>query len=173
VGKVIRPRVSFGSINLDTKRTTFEMTDLPVETGSDTGEQPTSLARRILLAVVAFIVISSLMLNLLGLTNWIFTKPPLGEGVVGLTEVQIVDRYGEPDYRSPIQTFAPGEGFGMLPKRLQEGEEYYYLNYTVFMQRFVFHLVSPQTFMARIGRIVEGQEWVVLEYYRGSTFVIY
>ena len=135
--------------------------------------QPRSLGWKFVYGLVAFLLLLSLLTNLLGLSNWVQVSQVPVEDLTGLTESQILEKFGPPDYRSPIQPFLPDDGFGMIPRKLEEGEMFFYLNFTIDSRPYVFHFVSPQTYANHTGSRIEGSEWIVLEYYRGASFVIY
>ncbi|TFH33636.1 MAG: hypothetical protein E4G99_11130 [Anaerolineales bacterium] len=135
--------------------------------------QPRSLFWRILYGVGVVLLILILVLNLSGLSGWILNRRIAARNVVGQTEAEIINFLGEPDFRSDIQSFIPGEGFGLVPQKLDPGDAFYYLNYVVGPRIFVFHFVSPETYQKHTGQVVLGDEWVVLEHYIGSKHVIF
>jgi hypothetical protein len=136
-------------------------------------EAPRSRIWRFLYGLILLIFILILLVNLTGLSHWFVMGRLSMTNMVGRTEEEILNRLGEPDFRSQVQTFKPGEGIGMVPQRLSEGDEFFYLNFIVGPRLYVFHFVSPQTYERHTGQIVLGDEWVVLEYYGGGRYVIY
>jgi hypothetical protein len=128
---------------------------------------------RILYGLGILIFILILLANLTGLSHWFVIGRLSVTNLAGRTQQEIIDRLGEPDFRSRVQAFKPGEGIGMVPQRLDEGDEFFYLNFIVGPRLYVFHFVSPQTYERHTGQVVLGDEWVVLEYYGGGRYVIY
>jgi len=135
--------------------------------------EPRSRLWRFLYAIGVLIFILILFLNTSGLSHWLVIGRLSLRNLTGETEAEIMERLGEPDYRSAVQTFIPGEGFGMVPQRLDEGDEFYTFNYVIGFRMYVFHFVSPETFSGHTGELVLGDEWVVLEYYVGNRYVVY
>lgn len=128
---------------------------------------------RILYIAVTVLIILVMVLNISGLSQWILIGRLSVVNLTGKTEAEILSIMGDPDFRSPLQVFIPGEGFGMVPQMLNKGDEFYFLNFIVGPRLYVFHLVSPETYEKQTGQIVLGDEWVVLEYYSGDRYVIY
>jgi hypothetical protein len=135
--------------------------------------QPRSRIWRVLYAFVVILLIIIFLVNLTGLSHWLRIGRLSFRNLSGETEVSIIDRFGEPDFRSSVQPFVPGEGIGMVPQRLDEGDEFYFLNFVIGPRLVVFHFVSPETYTKHTQQLVLGDEWVVLEYYSGSRYVIY
>lgn len=135
--------------------------------------EPRSVIWRVFYTIGVFLFILILFFNMTGLSHWLLIGRLSLSNLTGETEAEIVERLGEPDYRSAVQVFIPGEGFGMVPQRLDDGDEFYYLNYVIGPRMYVFHFVSPDTFSEHTGQLVIGDEWVVLEYYSGNRYVIY
>ncbi len=128
---------------------------------------------KILYAIGVILLILILLSNLTGLSHWFLIGRLSLQNLTGATEVEIIQRLGEPDFRSEVQPFISGEGFGMVPQRLDEGDDFYFLNYVIGPRMYVFHFVSPETYLKHTGQIVLGEDWVVLEYYSGDRYVIY
>jgi hypothetical protein len=135
--------------------------------------EPRSRLWRILYAIGVLFFIFILFINTSGLSHWLVIGRLSVSNLTGETEADIIERLGVSDYRSGVQLFTPGEGFGMVPQRLDEGDEFYYLNYVIGPRMYVFHFVAPETYEKHTGRVVLGEEWVVLEYYSGNRYVVY
>jgi hypothetical protein len=129
-----------------------------------------SFVRRVVLAFLALIVILSMLSNLLALPE--ATKAP-AQSDLGLTEDEIVTRYGLPDGRSSIQVFDDKDATGLSPRRLSEGERFFSLWFDEGPLTLVFHLVSPETYLKYNGYRIESDDWVVLERLIGTTSVVY
>lgn len=139
----------------------------------DIDPQPRSILWRLFYGVGVFLLILIMLLNMTGLSNWILIGRLSTARLIGQTEADIIERVGEPDFRSEIQHFIPGEGFGMVPQKLDEGDEFYFLNFVIGTRLYVFHFVSPATYLKHTGEVALGDEWIVLEFFSGSRDVFY
>ena len=139
----------------------------------DVDAQPRPILWRLIYGAGVFLLILILLLNMTGLSNWLLIGRLSTARLTGETEAEIIERVGEPDFRSEVEHFVPGEGFGMVPQKLDEGDEFYYLNFVIGARLYVFHFVSPETYERHTGQIALGDDWIVLEYYSGSQYVIY
>lgn len=129
-----------------------------------------SIVRRVILAFLALTVILSMLSNLAALPE---TVDSASRSDLGLSEMQIVERYGPPDGRSEIQVVGADEPVGLAPRRLEQGERYFSLRYDEGPLVLVFHLVPPETYRKYNAYRVEADEWVVLERFIGTSNVIY
>jgi hypothetical protein len=128
---------------------------------------------RVVYTLVLIFIILLLILTQTGLAQLLVLGRVNAQSIIGRTEAEVINRLGEPDFRSVIQTFMPGEGFGPLPQNLEAGDQYYFLNYTIGPRVYIFHLVSPETYAARTGRLVVGEQWVVMDVASHSRFVVF
>jgi hypothetical protein len=129
-----------------------------------------SIGRRIILGLLALIVILSMLSNLLALPE---TVDSPSRSDLGLTEEQIIARYGEPDHRSEVTTVTAEGTIGLAPRRLREGEQYFSISYDQGPLTIIFHFVSPQTYQDYNAYRVEGEQWIVFERFIGTSNVIY
>lgn len=145
-----------------------------VEQSPDISTEPSSklasLGRRVVLAVLALTVILSMLSNLLALPETL-NRPSRSD--LGLTEAQIVERYGQPDSRSEVQTVGSSARVGLAPQRLQAGGQFFSLSYREGPLTLIFHFVAPQTYQQYNAYRPEAEEWVVLERFIGTSNVIY
>ncbi len=92
---------------------------------------------------------------------------------LGLTEAQIIDRYGKPDGRSEIRIVDAANRVGLSPRRLEQGERYFSLRYDEGPLTLVFHLVPPETYRKYNAYQIDDEQWVVLERFIGTSNVVY
>ena len=144
------------------------------EQSPDISAEPSSklvaLGRRLVLGFLALTVILSMLSNLLALPETL-NRPSRSD--LGLTEVQVIERYGQPDNRSEFQTAGNSERIGLAPQRLQAGEQYFSLSYREGPLTLIFHFVAPQTYQKYNAYRPEAEDWVVLERFVGTSNVIY
>ncbi len=151
------------------------MTDFEFDYEDPLGESskpPSPVWRILYLGFILFIIVV-LFINATGLSHWLVIGRLRMQDLTGETEDEVIGRLGEPDYRSTVQPFRPGEGIGPVPQRLDRGDEFYSLNFIIGPRLYVFHFVAPETFTKHTGRLVLGDEWVVLEYYNTGRYVLY
>jgi hypothetical protein len=140
------------------------------EISTEPGSKFASIARRVILACLALIVIFSMLSSLVALPETVETP---SSSDLGLTEKQIIQRYGQPDGRSDIQTIVGDGAIGLAPRRLDQGERFYSLRYDEGPLTLIFHLVPPETYLKHNAYRDEAQEWVVIERFIGASSVIY
>jgi hypothetical protein len=140
--------------------------DLPVEPGG----RFISILRRIVLGLLVLIVILGMLSNLIALPDT--ASPPIRSDL-GLTEAEIIDRYGPPDERSQIQVVGEEGAIGLTPRRLNEGDRYFSITYEEGPLILVFHFVSPGTYQKYNAYRSDSSNWVVLERFIGTSNVLY
>ncbi|MGD8622330.1 MAG: hypothetical protein PVH60_10265 [Anaerolineales bacterium] len=144
--------------------------DLEPEISTEPGGCFAEFVRRAVLALLALIVIVSMLSNLVALPETLETP---SRSDIGLTETQIVERYGPPDSRSSVQSISPNQIAGSSPRRLAPGEQYFSMRYEEGPLILVFHLVSPEIYLKYNSYRPDTDEWVVIERFIGASNVIY
>ncbi|MDF1501037.1 MAG: hypothetical protein P1P76_11255 [Anaerolineales bacterium] len=140
--------------------------DISSEPGSDFA----ALIRKLILGFLALIVILSMLSNLIALPE---TGSTPSRSDIGLTEADIVERYGPPDERSGVQVVGVNDMIGLAPRRLDQGEKYFDLRYEEGPLILIFHFVSPDTFRKYNAYSPDADDWIVLERAIGTRTVIY
>jgi hypothetical protein len=144
--------------------------EVPPDISTEPDSRLASIGRKIILGFLALIVILSMLSNLLALPE---TADSPSRSDLGLTEEQIIARYGRPDHHSELITVTTEGSIGLAPRRLHEGEQYFSLSYDQGPLTIIFHFVSPQTYQKYNAYRVEGGQWVVFERFIGTSNVVY
>jgi hypothetical protein len=155
---------------IDPSGTYLNSEDLEPEISTEPTGCIVEFFRRAVLAFLALIVILSMLSNLVALPET-FQVPSQSD--LGLTEDQVIERYGQPDGRSPVQRLGEDHLVGSYPRRLAPGESYFSMRYEEGPLNLVFHLVSPEVYLKYNGYRIDSEQWVVIERFIGTSNVIY